>query len=336
MKANRTAAEILRQEDRFLITGHVRADGDCLGAEVALWHLARALGKEATIFNPDPVAERYSFLKQGTPFRAFDPARGPEQVPPFDVLFVCDVAVLSRTGPLEPILRARPALRVCVDHHVPERGESWDAAYVDESAPASGYLVWRLALEMGVRLPREALEAVFVAITTDTGWFRYSNTSAAALSAAAEIVAAGVDVAGVYRRVFQQFPPQWPSGIAALLGTLRYHAEGALAVVAIDRKGLRDRGVESLEDPDEVLDILRCVGPVEVVLYLRELDDGRVKGSLRSKGDFDVNAFARRFGGGGHKKAAGFELPGPFEARVPPVEGAAEEAVAAWRTERGR
>src|SRR5262249_40372862 len=163
------------------------------------------------------------------------------------------------------ILRARRALRACIDHHVPDPRESWDAAYVDESAPASGYLVWRLAREMGVSLPKEALEAVFVALTTDTGWVRYSNTTALALSAAAArsaaaaLVAGGVDVAQAYRRVFQQFPPRWPVGIAAILGTLRYRADGALAVVAIDRRGLRDRGAESMEDADEVLDILRGV-----------------------------------------------------------------------------
>ena len=334
MTSNASAAEILRREARFLITGHVRADGDCLGAEAALWHLVRALGKEATILNPDPLAERYAFLAKVAPFRSYDPAAGPDQVPAYDALFVCDVAVLSRTGPLEPILRARPSRRVVVDHHVPDRGEVWDAAYVDESAPASGYLVWRLAREMGVALPKEALEAVFVALTTDTGWFRYSNTSAVALSAAAEIVGAGVDVAELYRRVYQQFPPHWPVGIGAILGTLRYRAGGALAVVAIDRRGLAERGVETMEDADEVLDVLRAVGPVEVVLFLREQDGGRVKASLRSKGDFDVNEFARRFGGGGHRKAAGFERPGPFAAVVPGLEAEAEEAVERWRAGR--
>jgi phosphoesterase RecJ-like protein len=323
--------EILRSARGVLVSGHVRPDGDCLGSQAALYHLLRALGKDVSVVNPDPLSPRYAFLGEETPFGAYDGARTEGGVPPYDALVVCDVSTLERTGPLAPILRARAAPRLVIDHHVPDSRESWDATYIDEDAPATGLLVWRLARRLGVSLPLPALRGVFVAVVTDTGWFRYSNTTQEALAVAAELVEGGVDAAALYRHLFQQFPAEWPRGVATLLSSLRYRADGRLAVVSADRAALRAAGAPSFDEADEVLDLLRAVGTVEVVLVFREMADGRVKAALRSKGDFDVNRLARAHGGGGHKKAAGFDVPGPFADSVARVEEIVAREVDAWK-----
>lgn len=308
-------AELLRERDRFLLTGHVRADGDCLGAECALFHLLRALGKTAAIVNPDPIHERYAFLAAHTPFGHWKPEQTDGGVGPFDVACVLDVAVLSRTGPLAELIERRGAKRAAFDHHVPDGSGRWDAQLIDATAPSTGALVLRLARHMGVSLPKAALEAIFVSLATDTGWFRYSNADRETFQVAADLVAAGIEPASIYGKLYQTNSMEWPIGVGVALRGLRYEAGGRLAVACVKQDDLRRHGGE-LSDTDEVLDILRAVGKVEVVLFFRETLPDRAKCSARSKGSFDVNALLKPFGGGGHMRAAGADLAGRFDETV--------------------
>jgi len=164
--------------------------------------------------------------------------------------------------------------------------------------------------------------AVFTSLVTDTGWFRYSNTDAETLALAGELVTRGADPAVLFGALFQRRPAEEPRALAAVLARLEYFAGGRLAVTV---QPLWNGGQPVLEDGDPVLDALRAVGRVEVVLYLRETEPGTCKLSARSKTDFDVNRLARRFGGGGHVKAAGATLRAPLaEARAQVVAAALE------------
>jgi phosphoesterase RecJ-like protein len=320
------AANLLRRGERFLVTGHVRADGDCLGAESALYHLLRALGKEVAVVNPDAVAPRYSFLAEHTPYAEWKAGSPRGGVPPFDVACVLDVALLARAGAVGDLVAASGVPRIAFDHHEPSDANSWDVALIDPTAPATGVLIHRLARRMGIALPLPALEAVFVSIVTDTGWFKYSNTDRETFQIAADLVEAGVRPVDVYAKVFQDFPPRWPIGVGVALRSLRYEADGRLAIAAVRRQDLETAGGD-LSDTDEVLDILRAVGRVEVVLLFRESAPGRVKLSARSKGGVDVNALLRPLGGGGHKRAAGADLTGSVEDVVARVVRSAVEAL---------
>ena len=161
-------------------------------------------------------------------------------------------------------------------------------------------------------MDRVAALGVFTSIVTDTGWFKYSNTDAETLMVAAEVCAAGVEPHTVFGSIYQRARPEQPTAIARVLDSLEYVAGGRAAVCSIPSSD-----GQGLADSDEVLDILRAVEPVEVVLFLRELDDGRCKLSARAKSDYPVNELAARFGGGGHRKAAGATLSGPLsEARM--------------------
>lgn len=313
---------LLRERDRFLLTGHVRADGDCLGAEVALYHLLKALGKNVTICNPDPVAGRYNFLRKHTPIQFWDAAKADGGIGAFDVACLLDCCVLERTGAVADRIRREKAAICIIDHHQPAGGAPFDVEFVDSAAPASGVLVYRLAKHLGVALPAPALEAVFVSLTTDTGWFKYSNTDHEALSVAAELVGLGVAPASIFEKLYQQFPPQYPVGIRVALESLRYAAGNRLAVAVVKNEELSRAGAE-LAETEDVLDLLRSVGDVDVVLLFREPQSGRVKCSARSKGNIDVNTLMKQFGGGGHMKAAGADLAGPLETTVNRVVDAA-------------
>ena len=298
------ALDLLRTGQRFLLCGHVRPDGDCLGGEVALGTVLRKLGKEVTLMNPDGPAPEFDYLVAHHPIHAW---KG--ELPPHDVAVLLDINELSRTGPLAEPLAAAPSKKVVVDHHVPAGEPWWDAAYLDVTASATGLLCWRLARELGVEPDRAIAEAVFTSLVTDTGWFRYSNTDAETVRTAAALVELGVEPWRIYDALYQRRPATEPRALGAVLQRAEYHAQGRLAVVDVP---LVQNGAPPLIDSDPVLDHLREVGTVEVVLFLRELEGGVCKLSARSKTDFDVNLLARRFGGGGHKKASGATLQGPL------------------------
>jgi len=301
--ANRAALELVRRSKRFLLVGHERPDGDCLGSQSALAQVLRLLGKEVSVMNPDPPAPEFAFLSEPGGFTHW----AGKGLPEHDVCVLLDFNELPRTGPMAVPLEAAPSKKIVVDHH-PFDGEPWwDAAYVDVTASATGLLVYRIGRELGVEPDLVIARAVFTSLVTDTGWFRYSNTDAETLSVAAELVRHGVVASDMFRAIHQRARATEPAAMARSLARTEYHADARLAVVDIP---LPKNGEPELVDTDSVLDIVRSVDTVEVVLLLRERADRTVKLSARSKTSYDVNALARKFGGGGHAKAAGATIPG--------------------------
>lgn len=296
------ALDLLRSGERFVLSGHMRPDGDCIGAEAALANVLRALGKEVWIINPDPIDRQFDYLTGPNEFRVF---RGGD-LPRHDVSVLLDCSVLSRCGDLGVALEAAPSKKLVVDHHIHEGEAWWDEAYVDVTASATGLLCYRIATLLGVELDAIGAAGVFTSIVTDTGWFKYSNTDAETLRVAGDLVARGVDSSALYNSIYQRQRSGHPLETAQLLASTVYHAGGKLAVICAPREG----GAAVAPDSGDALDILRSVAAVEVVLFLRELDGGTVKLSARSKSDYDVNALARQFGGGGHRKASGATING--------------------------
>ncbi len=304
--AQEAALALLREGQRFVLSGHMRPDGDCLGAQAALADVLRKLGKEVWIVNPDPIEPRFDYLAGENDYRVH---RGAD-LPRHDVSVLLDCSVLERCGDLGEALRAHPSRKLVVDHHIHEGEAWWDAAFVDVSASATGLLCWRIAAALGVELGTVGAAGVFTSIVTDTGWFKYSNTDAETLRVAGDLLARGVDSSALYGAIYQRQRSSHPAETAAILASTEYHADGRLAVIVSPRAG---EGPAAAPDSDDALDIVRAVRAVEVVLYLRELDGGAVKLSARSKTDYDVNALARAFGGGGHRKASGATIPGALE-----------------------
>jgi len=230
-------------------------------------------------------------------------------LPAADLLIVCDCNQLSRLGEMGKAVAANGMPRIAVDHHILDEDQGWTALVHDITAAASGLLSLRFAAALGIEsLPLPAYEAAFVALMTDTGWLKYSNADAVAWQAASELVAHGVDTARVYDLVYQQAELMRPVGIRAILENLEYLEDGRLAIAWVGQKRLQELG-GSIEDTDEVLDILRAVKQVEAVALLTERGGGMVKVSFRSKFSLDVNRVARTMGGGGHARAAGATFP---------------------------
>jgi bifunctional oligoribonuclease and PAP phosphatase NrnA len=301
-----SALDLLRSGSRFVLSGHVRPDGDCIGAQAALAGLLRALGKEVWIINPDPIGPEFDYLAKENQYRSW----GGGDLPVHDVSVLLDCSELSRVGELGLALEAHDSQKLVIDHHIHTEGEWWDEAFVDVSASATGLLVYRIAQHLGIELDPCAAAGVFTSIVTDTGWFKYSNTDAETLRVAGDLLARGVDSSKLFGEIYQRRSSLHPLETAEVLASTEYHFDKRLGVICARRK---EGAAPGALDADDALDILRSVGSIEVVLFLRELAGGVVKLSARSKNDFDVNALARQFGGGGHRKASGATIDGEID-----------------------
>jgi bifunctional oligoribonuclease and PAP phosphatase NrnA len=320
-----TLPDLLRTASAFLLTGHENPDGDCLGAQAALFHLLRALGKQVHIVNPDPIGKSFDFLQAHTPFGH---VAGDGALPAFQVAVLLDCCQLSRLGKLGPRLARSGATIAVIDHHVGSDAGDGTVCYVDPKAAATGALVRRLYRQLGVPLGPAAAEGVFLSLVADTGWFRYSNADAEVFAMAGELVAAGVDGSRIYDLLYRRHHPDAAKVLTEALQQHQLRCDGRLAMVALDRV-LMERARLIDFDTDAVLDPLRSLLGVEVVALLKERADGVVKVSLRARGDVDVQAIVAKFGGGGHKKAAGAALAMPLAMAT----AAIEQAVAAALTQ---
>lgn len=296
-----TLPDLIRSQQSFLLTGHENPDGDCVGAQVALSQMLKGMGKTVHIVNPDPLSANFDFLTEHTTFLC---PRNGDPLPEFDVGVLLDCSQLSRVGSLGKSIGACGKTIAVVDHHVGSEDGDGSVFYVDVTAAATGALVRRLHADLGIELTLPAAEGVFLSLVSDTGWFRYSNADAEVFAMAAELVSRGVDASRMYDAINRRNHPDSPRVLADALQNSRLLLDGKLARLSLD-KAMIERCSKADFDTDSMMEPLRSIEGVEVVALLKERFDGNVKCSLRARDDVDVQAIARQFGGGGHKKAAG-------------------------------
>jgi phosphoesterase RecJ-like protein len=312
LAAARDLALVLRPGSRVCLTTHVNADGDGIGSEVALAHLLAAQGIHAVITNPTATPARFGFLLRDHPGldRSADAVK---QIRSADVVIVLDIADLGRLGMLADAVRERGVPVACIDHHVSPGTLPAGPRYVDPSAAATGELVCEIATANEWPITTEVARAAYVALLTDTGGFRFSNTRPRTLRIAAELLDRGIDPEGIYLDVYAGAPEGRVRLLAEALATLVVEPDLGLAWLTVPPGAIERYGV-STDDLDGVVEHARSIAGIRMAMLFREIAQGRIKVSLRSVGDVDVATFARRFGGGGHTKAAGLSLPGSLAA----------------------
>jgi phosphoesterase RecJ-like protein len=316
-------AAALKPGQRVCITTHVNPDGDGLGSEVGLVHLLRAQGFNAIITNPSPTPPRFSFLFDDLP--GIDrSAEAVKELRRADLIIVLDISDLTRLGMLIDTVRDRGVPVACIDHHVSVGVLPAGPRYVDPEAAATGELVFEVAQANGWPITQPAARGLYVAILTDTGGFRFSNTRPRTLRIAADLLETGVDPEKIYLEVYAKAPEGRPRLFAEALQTLVVEREYGLAWVTVPPGAIERLGVSS-DDLDGVVEFPRSIEGIRMALLFREIAQGRVKVSLRSVGDVDVAAFAKAYGGGGHTKAAGLSLTGSLAEVQSIVLGAARE-----------
>lgn len=307
----------LVRSGRLCLTTHVNPDGDGLGSEVGLVHILKAQGIDAVITNPTATPDRFDFLFEDLP--GVDRSnQGVKELRRADAILVLDIADTGRLGMLAETVKERGVPVGCIDHHASVGVLPPGPRYVDVTAAATGELIFRLARELGWSIPLPAARALYVALVTDTGGFRFSNTTPTTLQIASELLAIGVDTEQIYLDVYASAPIGRPRLLAEVLGTLVVEEPVGLAWLTVP-PGALDRHEVDPDDLDGIVEHARSIKGVRMALLFREMSGGRVKVSFRSVGKVDVAALAKQFGGGGHTKAAGAAITGSLtevQARV--------------------
>jgi phosphoesterase RecJ-like protein len=251
-------------------------------------------------------------------------SKGPKALDGIDLLLVLDISDVKRLGVLADKVRKLEVPRLVIDHHIPSDDPAGDVIVADTAACATGELVYDLARVLGLEITPTIARALYTAILTDTGSFRFSNTTPRALSIAADLLARGVDPEEMYQRVYASAPLGRVRVLAEALNTLEVDAPHGLAWLSLDADAVQRHDVKS-EDLDGIVEHARSVVGTKMALFFRDLGHGKVKVSFRSTGGVDVNRFARQFGGGGHAKASGAMVAGSLpEVRERVVEAARE------------
>jgi bifunctional oligoribonuclease and PAP phosphatase NrnA len=296
--STREVAEFLKTLERVAVTTHVGADGDAIGASAALVRLMRTLGAAAIFCHAEQVPNYLGWLVPDEAFR---------ELPEGHDLLVVDTSRADRTG--VPVPEA--GVRLNLDHHE-DNPLYAEFNLVNPRAAASAEIVADLYAELEVPLDTAAAEALYAGIRTDTGDFRFRNISPRAHEVVADLLRAGVVPAEVHERINRRGSIQQLNIVGISLANARRYGEAVISCVDNDDYA-RTRATEL--DSKESIDQLRSVEGVDVVAHLREVPEG-TKGSLRSE-TVDVGEIARRFGGGGHRLAAGYTRRGvrPLEAR---------------------
>ena len=305
-RAARDVAAALTGARQVVLTTHVNADGDGIGSEVGLWHLLRAKGVSVSIANPTGIPDRFQFL---VPEGADASDRAEHEIARADVVGSLDIGDLSRLGNLASVISKRRPRLVCIDHHVGPVKMPEGPCLIAPEATATAELIFDLASVAGWPLTPESAQALYVGLLTDTGGFRFSNTTARALRVAAALLEKGVNPEEVYASVYASAPEGRVRLLAEVLQTLVVEPDVGLAWVSVPTDALRRHEVTP-DDLDGIVEFPRSIAGVRLALLFRHIGSGRIKVSFRSMGEVDVAALAHQFGGGGHHRAAGASLAG--------------------------
>ncbi len=301
----RYSAQLSGARSVALLT-HINSDGDGCGSEVALALLLAQRGMKVRIVNPTPWPEMFDFLLGDVAERS---AEGAAALAGVDLIIVLDISDLKRLGSLGEAVRNAPVPRLVIDHHVPHDEPAGEIVVSDTTACATGELIFDVARVLGLEITAPIARALYTAIMSDTGGFRFSNTSPRCHAIAGQLLAAGVDPEEMYRRIYASVSVGRLHLLRDALATLEVDGDHGLAWIALPAGSLEKYAVRP-EELDGLAEHPRSVAGTKMAVFFRDLGHGKVKVSFRSTGEVDVNAFARQFGGGGHAKASGALITG--------------------------
>lgn len=296
---------LINNNQKFILSTHINPDGDSIGSELALYSLLTELNKKVWIVNTDPTPAIYSFLPNIDQITHVPPSEQAE------VLIVVDVGDLERIGSKLSTILPHDQILVCIDHHVTNTGFA-DYSLIEHDACATCEVLYRLIKRHDKPIGKERAICLYTGIMDDTGCFRHANTTPSAHRAAADLIAEGVQVDEIYRRVYETVPQGAIHLLAKVLNTLELTPDGKIAWFYVNQEMFK-KTCSKPEDVEGFAGYPRSIDTVDVAIFLRELEDGSTKVSFRSQNNVAVDKVAVDFGGGGHKYAAGCEIEMPYE-----------------------
>jgi len=302
------AKKLIASSGKILVSGHLSPDGDSLGSMVALARLLTAAGHPAFATADLNALGKPGFLEgvgDIIPVRKLKRQK-------FDLFIAVDCASFSRMPPeVKPVAEKLP--KICIDHHVTNDGSFGDAQIVDPEASSAGELVWRFAKWMEWKLDRASAEALWVAMITDSGRFAYDSTKPGTLRAAGDLLKHGVRTAYINDVIYGTFSRKAIELKRIAWRSLHIWKNRKVAEVSLTRDDFRAvRGTKA--DAEDVIEIPRSVVRNEIALFFYQIPDRtkETRCSIRTRGDWDATELAAKFGGGGHRKAAGCTIKAPM------------------------
>ncbi len=309
------AVELINKSDTILITAHIRLDGDASGCMAAMDDVFTALGKKVKLLLLSSIPEWYRFL-----FTELPPILGDDvsleqlqqgQFAEPDLVIIVDTNSYSQLPEFEKYLKQADKPVLIIDHHATADGLG-DVELTEKDAAAAGLIVYDFIKYAKWPITEKIAEALFVAAATDTGWFQFNNTDSRVFNCCAELINAGANPAQIYYNLYQNYSHQRFKLKAAMFNTLELHLDGRFATQHILLSDFAQSGAEH-KDTENLIDECRRIRTVEAAALFVESEDGRFRCSLRSRGAVNVGKIAQKFGGGGHKMAAGLFLSHPLE-----------------------
>ncbi|MBQ4631437.1 MAG: DHH family phosphoesterase [Clostridia bacterium] len=296
-------AQFLKENNNFIIIPHRSPDGDCLGSSSALLLALRALGKNVKIALPTPVTKRLMFIwdesfEQGD----FEP----------EVAIAVDDAATYMMLELYDDIFAKAKKSICIDHHGTNEGFAKDLNLVDSTSAAAGEIVYRIICEMGVGLTKDIAERLYVSIADDTGGFQYSNTTSETLKIAASLHDCNIESDEIMRKLFATHTTEEMNLLKFVTDRMEYHFDSKVCLTYVDDEALLKSGAE-MNQADAWIGLTRSTEGVEVGLMFKLIAPNETRISLRSNEYVDVSAVAKKFGGGGHVRAAGVTINESYE-----------------------
>jgi phosphoesterase RecJ-like protein len=298
----RQIVDAVRARQRFVLSSHARPDGDSIGSQLAMAFALQEMGKDALVVNADPASP---------PLMAFPGVRDIRLAPSvegdFEAAIVMECGDLRRTG----VAGLERFFVINIDHHPGNTGYG-QINWFDPGAAACAEMVYDVVRALGVPLSTTIATHVYLAILTDTGSFHYSSISTRTFEICRECVAAGVDPVMVARNIYDSNNMGRLKLFGAVLGAMQIDQTGRIAIVYVDHEMARIAG-GTYEDTEGLVNLPLTVKEIEAVIFFKQEKGDEYRVSLRSKGDVDINAIAKEYGGGGHKNASGCTVSGPIE-----------------------
>jgi len=298
----RQIVDAVRARQRFVLSSHARPDGDSIGSQLAMAFALQAMGKDALVVNADPASP---------PLMAFPGVRDIRLAPSvegaFEAAIVMECGDLKRTG----VAGLERFFVVNIDHHPGNTGYG-ALQWFDSSAAACGEMVYDLVRALGAPMTREAATHIYLAILTDTGSFHYSSISPRTFDICGECLKAGVDPVLVARNVYDSNNMGRLKLFGSVLSAMQIDANGKIAIVYLDHEMARAAG-GTYDDTEGLINLPLTVKEIQAVVFFKHIEEQDYRVSMRSKGEIDIGAVAKEFGGGGHKNAAGCTASVPIE-----------------------
>lgn len=291
--------EFFDTHDKYVILTHRNPDGDTVGCGFALWNILNDMGKLAVVKNCEPFPKRYDFLYEGYTEREFEP----------ETVVAVDIADERLLG--ESLMQYAGKADLCIDHHISNKDYA-KLSYVDGSASSATLILYRFVKAAGIKLTDITAKCIYTGLATDTGCFKFENTTPEAHIAAAELMAYGIDFANVNRKMFDIKSRGRMKVESAVTSGMEHLFDGKCTIICVTRKLVEDTGVDPAEF-DGLASIPLEAEEAIIGITMKELEKGGFKLSVRTTDKADASAFCRQFGGGGHIRAAGCEIKGSYE-----------------------